>query len=91
MPEPYYIWITVRQRYTHGTKRILHPVVLPTDWLHALGKVPTAFQNILLGPPGSIHEYWMFEQGRPADLRHPFLSEVPNPDIGIPYAVHGDD
>eukprot|EP00973_Karenia_brevis_P078141 10851179-Karenia_brevis.AAC.1 len=84
--------LSVRAKDRHGAREILHPVVLPTDWLYYLSQSKTVMDKVLLGEPGQLEKYWEYEKSRPGSMRHPFM-DLPEEEHawGIPYALHGDD
>ena len=71
-PDPHFVDLTVRRTDKLGVRTIRHPVLLPHDWLgclHLAGDM--VFRTVLLGPEGTLEEYWRHEADRPDEWKHP--------------------
>lgn len=93
VPDPEYLPLTIRRNKGRSIDEIKHPIVLPSHWLHFLGKDGNVLDELSCGKDTtSILKYWDNELGWPVDQVHPWchrpLSEL---SLGLPIAFHGDD
>lgn len=90
LPEPYLFEIP----YTADGIRVTtkeHAAFLPHEMFSSLSCVPELFEELLIGPPGALENFWDKTSSTEWFQRHPVQELRHSPRLVVPCGMHGDD
>ncbi len=92
LPKLYKFNITVLKKNGLGCKPMKHGVVLPHEVFGNLWReAPEIFQQTFKGRDGLLEYYWSNSSGTAWYQEHPVVAAVPDHNLRVPIALHGDD